>query len=229
MSSTNEERPVRILLADNHTMFRQSVASMLTRDGEVEVVGDADHGPQAVELAKETKPDLVIMQVERPPEKAAPEIQGILEASPDSRVIILSMHQDSQMVREVLGLGTSAYVHKSATIEELLQMIRHAAHGSPEQDSNRAVLAMPERMIEQIQKANDYNLTAREYEVFILAGRGLRNRQIASQLYLAESTVSRHLANIYAKMGVASRTEAVRKALGERWITQEDITEEETA
>lgn len=131
MGNSPRQQPIRVLLADNHAMFRQSVASMLSRDGEIEVVGDADHGPQAVELARETQPDLVIMQVERPPGKAAPEIQDILEASPDSRIIILSIHQDPRMVREMLELGTSAYVHKSATIEDLLRTVQHAAHGSP--------------------------------------------------------------------------------------------------
>lgn len=142
---TGERRPIRTLLADNHTMFRQALARMLSRGGEVEVVGDADHGPQAVELARKTKPDLVIMQVESLPEKAASEIRGILDASPDSRVIVLSIHQDPSMVRK--GMGASAYVHKNSTVEELLQMVRYAAEGSPMHETDRGVLGMPRRMI----------------------------------------------------------------------------------
>jgi AmiR/NasT family two-component response regulator len=101
-------RPVRLMLADNHAMFRQSVASMLSSDGEVEVVGDADNGPQAIEIAKQTRPEVIIMQVEREPEEAATEIRGMLEASPDSRVVVLTVHQDPTMVRRMAGLGTSA-------------------------------------------------------------------------------------------------------------------------
>jgi DNA-binding NarL/FixJ family response regulator len=108
-------RPVRVVLADNHTMFRQSVASMLSKDGEVEVVGDAENGPRAIDLAKDRRPDVIIMQVEQQPEEAAAEIRGMLEASPDSHIVVLTVHQDPRMVRRMVGLGTRAYVHKSAT------------------------------------------------------------------------------------------------------------------
>ena len=99
-------------------------------------------------------------------------------------------------MKEILGLGPSAYAHKSATVEELLQIARYATHGSPEQEENRAVLAMPERMIERLQKADDHGLSARQLELLILVSRGLSNRQIVSRLYLAESTVKRHFSNI---------------------------------
>ena len=223
---TNTEgrsRPVRVLLADNHAMFRQSVASMLSSDGEVEVVGDADNGPQAIEIAKETRPEVIIMQVESEPEEAATEIRGMLEASPESRVVVLTIHQDPRMVRRMAGLGTSAYVHKSATVEDLLGAVRQAAQGSSESERDYAVLGMEERMMEQVRKADDSGLSARELEVLVLAGQGLSNAQIASRLYLAEATVKRHLANVYPKLGVSSRVQAVSRAMSEGWITEEDI------
>jgi DNA-binding NarL/FixJ family response regulator len=223
---TNTEgrsRPVRVLLADNHAMFRQSVASMLSSDGEVEVVGDADNGPQAIEIAKETRPEVIIMQVEREPEEAATEIRGMLEASPESRVVVLTIHQDPRMVRRMAGLGTSAYVHKSATVEDLLGAVRQAAQGSSESDRDYAVLGMEERMMEQVRKADDSGLSARELEVLVLAGQGLSNAQIASRLYLSEATVKRHLANLYPKLGVSSRGGAVARALSEGWIAEGDI------
>ena len=223
---TNTEgrsRPVRVLLADNHAMFRQSVASMLSSDGEVEVVGDADNGPQAIEIAKETRPEVIIMQVEREPEEAATEIRGMLEASPESRVVVLTIHQDPRMVRRMAGLGTSAYVHKSATVEDLLGAVRQAAQGSSESERDYAVLGMEERMMEQVRKADDSGLSARELEVLVLAGQGLSNAQIASRLYLSEATVKRHLANLYPKLGVSSRGGAVARALSEGWIAEGDI------
>src|SRR5215217_5530165 len=162
---TNTEgrsRPVRVLLADNHAMFRQSVASMLSKDGTVEVVGDADNGPQAIELAKHTRPDVIVMQVEQEPEEAATEIKGMLEASPDSRIVVLTVYQDPRRVKEMVGLGTSAYVHKSATVEELLGTVRRATQGSPEGERDYAVVGMPERIMEQVVSADESGISARE-------------------------------------------------------------------
>ena len=215
--------PVRVMLADNHAMFRQSVASMLSKDGEVEVVADADNGSQAIELAKRTRPDVIIMQVEREPEEAATEIRGMLEASPASRIVVLTIHQDPRRVKEMVGLGTSAYVHKSATVEDLLGAVRRASQGPPEGEGAYAVVGMEERIMEQVRKADDSGVSARELEVLVLAGRGLSNAQIASRLYLSEATVKRHLANAYPKMGVSSRGVALSKALREGWITDGDI------
>lgn len=227
IDTEGRRRPVRVLLADNHAMFRQSVASMLSSDGEVEVVGDADNGPQAIEIAKETRPEVIIMQVEREPEEAATEIRGMLEASPKSRVVVLTIHQDPRMVRRMAGLGTSAYVHKSATVEDLLGAVRQAAQGSSESERDYAVLGMEERMMEQVRKADDSGLSARELEVLVLAGQGLSNAQIASRLYLSEATVKRHLANLYPKLGVSSRGGAVARAMSQGWIAEGDIVSPE--
>jgi DNA-binding NarL/FixJ family response regulator len=223
--SATEDRsgPVRVMLADNHAMFRQSVASMLAKDGEVVVVGDADNGPQAIEIAKQTRPEVIVMQVEQEPEEAATEIRGMLEASPDSRIVVLTAHQDPRMVRRMLQIGTSAYVHKSVTVEELLGTVRQATRDPSEDDGDFAVLGIAERMMDQVNKADDYGISARELEVLVLAGRGLSNRQIASRLHLSEATVKRHLANAYPKLGVSSRGEALSKGMGEGWITDRDI------
>jgi DNA-binding NarL/FixJ family response regulator len=212
------------MLADNHTMFRRSVASMLSKDGDVEVVGDAQNGPHAIDLAKEIRPDVVIMQVEQQPDAAATEIRGILEASPDSRIVVLTAHQDPRMVEQMVGLGTSAYVHKSATVEDLLGAVRKATQGSPQGERDYAVVGMAERVIGQVSTTEGSGLSAREFELLVLVARGLSNAQVASSLHLSEATVKRHLANIYEKIGVHSRIEATRKALGEGWISEADVT-----
>ena len=222
-------KPVRVMLADNHAMFRQSVASMLSSDGEVEVVGDAGSGPEAIEIAKRTRPDVVIMQVEQAPDEAATEIRGIIEASPASRVVVLTAHHDPRILEERLELGHGASVHKSATVQELLGAIRRTIGGSPERDGHYTVVGMPERMIGQVTTAEDHGISARELEVLVLVSQGLSNGQIASRLHLSEATVKRHLANAYPKLGVSSRGEATSKAMSEGWITERDITGPEGA
>ena len=217
--------PVRVMLADNHAMFRQSVASMLSKDGEVEVVADADNGHQAIDLAKQTRPDVIVMQVEQEPEETATEIRGMLKASPHSRIVVLTFHQDPRRVREMVGLGTSAYVHKSSTVEDLLGTVRKATQGPPEGESDSyAVVGMAERLIGQVSNAEASGLSARELELLVAVSRGLSNAGVAASLHISEATVKRHLANVYEKFGVHSRTEATRKALAEGWISEADIT-----
>jgi DNA-binding NarL/FixJ family response regulator len=224
-TENRSSRPVRVMLADNHVMFRQSVASLLSRDGDVEVVGDAGSGPHAIDLAKETRPDVVIMQVEQEPDAAATEIRGILEASPASRIVVLTVHNDPRRVKQMVGLGTSAYVHKSSTVEDLLGTVRKATQGPPEGESDSyAVVGMAERLIGQVSNAEASGLSARELELLVAVSRGLSNAGVAASLHISEATVKRHLANVYEKFGVHSRTEATRKALAEGWISEADIT-----
>src|SRR4051794_11384511 len=214
-------RPVRVMLADNHVIFRQLVANMPCKDGDVEVVGDANSGPHAIDLAKQTRPDVVIMEVEQQPDAAATEIRGILEASPESRIVELTVRNDPQVVGRMVGLGTSAYVHKSATVEDWLGAVRKAAtRGPPQGAGDYTVIGKAERLIVQVSAADASGLSVRELEVLALVARGLSNAQVASSLHLAEATVKRHLANIYEKIDVHSRTEAMRKALAEGWISE---------
>jgi DNA-binding NarL/FixJ family response regulator len=198
---------------------------MLSKDGDVEVVGDADNGAHAIDLAKETCPDVVIMEVEQQPDAAATEIRGILKASPASRIVVLTVYQDPRRVGQMVGLGTSSYVHKSATVDDLLGAVRKATQDSPQGERDYAVVGMDERLLGQVSKAEGSGLSARELELLVLVARGLSNVQVASSLHLSEATVKRHLANIYEKIGVRSRTEATSKALAEGWISEVDITD----
>jgi len=124
----------------------------------------------------------------------------------------------------MVGLGTSAYVHKSATVEDLLGAVRRATQGPPQGDGDYTVVGMAERLIGQVSTAESSGLSARELEVLVLVARGLSNARVASSLHLSEATVKRHLANVYERIGVHSRTEAVRKALKEGWIAEADVT-----
>jgi DNA-binding NarL/FixJ family response regulator len=212
------------LLADDHTMFRQGIASVLTDYGGIEIVGQTDNDDGAVELARRTLPDVVLMQVQMPISRAKENLRHMREAAdPPLKVVIVTMIENPRHVRELMDFGASAYIVKSASAEHLVATVR-AAILDPK--SKHAVVGMPLGMLEEAQKGSQGVLSVRELEILLLAAQGLSNRQIGESLHVAEGTVKRHLANTYEKMGVGSRGQATRKALFEEWITIQDVTED---
>ena len=221
----NRTTPVRVLLADDHTMFRQGLREMLSTDGAIEVVGQADNGEEAVALARRLRPDVVVLDVEMPVMGAEEAIGPLLRVSPPPGIVVVTMHDDPRLVRRLLAMGASAYLVKSASMQELISAVRTAAEAPEEggpSDEN-VVIVVPRSRLEKIEEGND-ELSHRELEVMLLVARGLSNRQVAQALHLSEATVKRHLANIYPKIGVSSRGEATRKALSEGWISALDLT-----
>ncbi len=222
---TVQDGPIRVLLADDHTMFRQGLKEMLSLDEDIEVVGEAENGAEAVELAGRALPDVVVLDVEMPVMGAREAIDRILRLSPPPRVVVVTMHDDQRLVRELLGRGASAYLVKSASMQELLAAVRAAAENPTGPQEENVVMVVPREAFEHAKMATeDGGLSPRELEILLLVARGLSNRQIAHSLRLAEATVKRHLANLYPKMGVSSRGEATSKALSEGWISAQDLT-----
>jgi DNA-binding NarL/FixJ family response regulator len=146
------------------------------------------------------------------------------EVSPPPKVVIVTMFEDPLYVRELMSVGASAYLVKSASAEHLIAAVRAAVF---DPNGENVVVGMPREMLEKTERGADGTISARELEILLLAARGLSNRQIAKKINVAESTVKRHLANAYNKMEVSSRGEAVRKALSEDWITIHEITQED--
>ena len=219
-----EERPIKVLLADDHTLFRQGLKEMLATDEGIEVVGEAENGEEALELAGEMLPDVLILDVDMPVMGAREVLERLTGIWPMPKVVVATMYDDPRLVRELLALGASAYLVKSASLEELLAAV-HAAAKSPEEpyDEN-VVLILPRETLEKVESETDEKFSARELEILLLVARGMSNRQIAQALMLSEATVKRHLANLYPKMGVNSRGEATSKALSEGYISTLDVT-----
>jgi len=213
--------PITVLIADDHTMFREGLARLLASYGGMEVVGSVANGELAVELAEKTKPDVVIMQVQVPFEKARASLVRIRAISPPPKVVVVTMFENPRYLREMMSLGTSAFLVKSASTEHLIGAIRAAVF---DPKGENVVVGMPRNLLEQARGGSRGVLSARELEVLLLAARGLSNQEIGENLYVAPATVRRHLANVYEKMGVHSRSEATRKALTEDWITISDVT-----
>jgi DNA-binding NarL/FixJ family response regulator len=224
MRGRSDSDLIRVLLADDHTMFRQGIASVLSEYGGIEIVGQADNDDGAVELARRTRPDVVLMQVQMPISRAKENLRRMREATdPPPKVVIVTMIEDPRHVRELMDLGASAYIVKSASAEHLVAAVR-AAILDPK--SKHVVVGMPLGLLEEADDGSQGVLSARELEILLLAARGLSNRQIGASLHVTEGTVKRHLANTYEKMGVGSRGQATRKALFEEWITIQDVTDE---
>ncbi len=217
-----ESRPIRVLLADDHTMFREGLAESLARYGGMEVVGETANDEGAVELARRTRPDVVIMQVQRPFERAKETLDKIRGISPPPKVVIVTMFEDPRMMRDFLKLGVNGYLLKSSSTSHLIGAVRAATLDPKE---GNVVVGMPRELLENADEGTGGVLSVRQLEILLLTARGLSNRQIAARLHIAEGTVKRHLANTYKKMEVGSRSEAARKALREEWITIEDVTE----
>ncbi len=222
-----EDGHIRVLLADDHTMFRQGLKEMLSTDEDVEVVAEADNGREAIDLARKTRPDVVILDVEMPVMGAAEAMDAMLELSPTPRILIVTMFDNPRLVRELLGRGASGYLVKSASLQELLAAVRAAARSPAGPGGENVILAVPREVLQRVEGRDEDEPSGRELEILLLAARGLSNRQIAASLTISEATVKRHLANLYAKMQVSSRGEATRKALSEGWFTARDVTYDE--
>jgi DNA-binding NarL/FixJ family response regulator len=216
--------PIRVLLADDHTMFRQGLAGILSSYAGMEVVAEVPNDGEALELAGELSPDVVVMQVQMPFERAVGTLREMRSFDEPPKVVIVTMFERPEYVRELTRVGASAYVLKTSSSEHLVAAVRVAVLDPA---SKNAVVGMPRKMIEDTEEGADSVLSARELEILLLAARGLSNQQISSSLQLAGATVKRHLANIYEKMGVSSRTEAAREALTREWITIEELTAED--
>jgi DNA-binding NarL/FixJ family response regulator len=222
-SETN--RPIRVLLVNDHTLFRQGLAGLLASYGGLEIIAQVPSDEEALRIAQEEKPDVVIMQVQMPFERVKESLLKMRNISPPApKVVLVTMFEEPRYVRKLMELGASAYMLKSASIEHLTGAVRAAVF---DPKAHHVVVGMPRAMLEEAEEESGGVLSAREMEVLLLVARGLSNRQIASSLIVSEATIKRHLANAYPKMGVSSRVEAVRKALFEHWITIDEVTRRE--
>jgi DNA-binding NarL/FixJ family response regulator len=214
--------PIRVLLADDHTMFREGLTRILASYGGLEVIAEVPNDAEALKLSRELSADVVIMQVQMPFERAKQTLKAMRSFPDPPKVVIVTMFESPRYLRGLTGVGASAYVVKTSSSEHLVAAVR-AAVLDPK--SENAVVGMPQNMLEGTEEGVESVLSARELEILLLTARGLSNHQIATSLHLAEATVKRHLANVYPKMGVGSRGEAAREALMREWITIEEVTQ----
>jgi DNA-binding NarL/FixJ family response regulator len=211
----------RVHLADDHTMFREGLQAILSSREGLEVVGSSSTGEEAAEQVRETKPDVIVTQLDMQPKTAEEIIEGLRKASPGSRIVILTLWDNLRYVQAISAMAIDAMMHKSSSADELLATIGAV---SSDPGGGNAVISIPRGLLQRLSDGPPGGLSEREIEVLVLAARGLSNRRIGEELHISEATVKRHLANVYEKIGVRSRNEAVRTALVEQWIGIHEIT-----
>jgi DNA-binding NarL/FixJ family response regulator len=206
---------ITILLVDDHTLVREGLREILETQGDLRVVGEAGDSATTVALAGQMRPDIVLLDIEIPGEKATVTVSQIRDVSPESRIIILSMYEGPQLVQALLAAGIRGYLLKSVHWQELTVAIR-----AVRADSDRIILGVSRESLRYVQQEPvPGTLSTREVEVLALVGQALSNGQIAARLGLTEATVKRHLRNIFLKLGAVSRLDAVNKA--KEWQRQQ--------
>lgn len=209
MKNKPAAQPIRVMLVDDHTMVRRGLSTFLKTFDDLELVGEADSGEAAIQLCGEVLPDVILMDMVLPTMDGAACTRVIRQKFPQVQVIALTSFKTGDLVRNALEAGAIGYLLKDVSADELVQAIRAAHVG-------RATLS-PEVAQTLVEAASQLppgpSLTARELDVLALMVEGLNNVQIAGKLTVSPSTIKSHVSNILAKLGVASRTEAVTLAL----------------
>jgi DNA-binding NarL/FixJ family response regulator len=192
----------RVLLVDDHRLVRAGLRSLLASAADIEVVGEAEDGAQALELAAATGPAVVLMDLSMPVLDGVAATRQLLTDRPDVRVVVLTSFSDRDRVRDALSAGAIGYVLKDCTPEELLSAVRAAALGHAPLDPRVAGALLPSSA------APGELLSQRETQVLRLVSKGLANKQIGRELGITERTVKVHLGNVFRRIGVGDRTSA---------------------
>jgi len=214
--------PVRVLIADDHRLFRQGLRQICEAVGRLEVVGEAENGEEAVELTRRLKPDVVLMDIRMPVIDGVEATRRITESVPSARIIILTMYRQDQYVFEAIKAGARGYLLKDIDEQELVDAVRAVHRGEALIDPGLATRLLEEfrRLSQSAAGAED--LTPGEMDVLRLVAQGLDNKSIADRLSLSERTITNRLSEIYQKLHVTSRTQAALLALRRGWASLEE-------
>ena len=206
---------IRVAIADDHAVVRQGLRTFLELQDDVEVVGEAADGAEAVELVARTEPDVVLLDLVMPGLDGIDAARQIREVSPETKVIVLTSYADDDNVFPAIRAGAAGYLLKDVAPQELADGVRRVQRG--EALLHPAIAARVMREVAEPGGGRE-ELTAREVEVLRLVARGLQNKQIARELVISERTVKAHVANILAKLDLADRTQAAVYAVRERLV-----------
>ena len=211
-----ESQTIHVVLADDHAVVRKGIREFLEDEGDITVLAEAADGEEALAYVQEHKPDVVVLDIQMPGRGGIDVTRALRSAGDQVAILILTAYDDDPYIMAGIQAGANGYVLKSATPEEIVRAVRAVHEGQSAVDPTVATKLMAYLAGQQKASASDASietLTQRELEVLASVAKGLTNRAIGHQLGISDRTVQGHLANIYGKMGVSSRTEAVMTAV----------------
>jgi NarL family two-component system response regulator LiaR len=212
----NTSQTIRVMLVDDHNVVRSGLATFLRAYEDLELVGEAKNGLEAVNLCHQKKPDVVLMDLMMPEMDGIAATRAILEDFPDTKIIAMTSFEEEDLVQGVLAAGAISYLIKNVTSDELAKAIRDAASGKSTLSPEAArVLIQATRPTKQ----PSFDLTEREQEVLNLVVQGNSNQQIADALVISIATVKAHISSILSKLQVSSRAEAIAYAIKHKLVT----------
>ncbi|HEX5837663.1 MAG TPA: response regulator transcription factor [Anaerolineales bacterium] len=210
--------PIKLMIADDHRLFREGIKALLAITDDIEIVGEAEDGETTIEKCEELQPDVILMDINMPGLNGIQATARILEKQPQTRIVMLTMLEDDASVFHAMRAGARGYLLKGADPQEVLSVIRAVAEG-------QALFgpAIAERLLNYFKElgtkpslprpGTDFQeLTERELEVLRLISQGRNNQEIAHQLFLSPKTVRNHITNIFSKLQVADRAQAIVRA-----------------
>jgi NarL family two-component system response regulator LiaR len=216
MGTMNTLQPIQVMVVDDHNVVRSGLATFLRAYEDLELVGEAQNGQEAVSLCRQKQPDVILMDLMMPEMDGIAATRTILADYPDIKIIAMTSFEEEKLVRGVLAAGAISYLLKNVTSDELAKAIRDAVSGRSTLSHEAArVLVQSIRPTEQ----PTYNLTDREMEVLSLVVQGNSNQQIADTMIISLATVKAHISNILSKLQVASRSEAIAYAIRHKIVS----------
>jgi DNA-binding NarL/FixJ family response regulator len=221
MSMGKSHRPARLIIADDHSLARESLRDMLVDEPDMEVVGEAANGRESLALCSRLRPDLVLMDVRMPQMDGLAATREIKREFPHIIVMMVTMHENADYLLEALRAGAGGYILKDALEHEVVAAVRQVLNGESPLDTELAARLLMRLASESDERESSLQgpqkhegvLTPREIEVLELLKLGLTNMQIGQELFISALTVKRHVENIIIKLGVSDRTQAVVRAL----------------
>jgi DNA-binding NarL/FixJ family response regulator len=216
--------PIRALIVDDHALFRRGLEMVLAAEDDIELVGEASDGTEAVQKAGESLPDVVLMDIRMPRSSGIEACRAMKEVAPSSKIVMLTISDEEEDLFEAIRAGASGYLLKDIPLDEVAEVVR-AVHGGQSliNPSMAAKLltefaTLAKRDEERVEQVPAPKLTDREMQVLKLVARGMNNRDIAKELFISENTVKNHVRNILEKLQIHSRMEAVMIAVREKLI-----------
>ncbi|MCB1033027.1 MAG: response regulator transcription factor [Acidobacteria bacterium] len=209
-TGSSAETRKRVVLCDDHPVFRAGLRALLQKERDILLVGEASSAREALELVRHLGPDVLVLDIEMEGSSGMEVAEQLFHQPTSTRILVLSAHDDEHYVRELVALGVSGFLTKEEVGEKVVEAIRAVAEGKEGWMSRRVAVRM--MSLQRFEQSEKRLLSRREVEILQYVARGRVNKEIASGLSLSSCTVKNHLANIFEKLGVHSRVEAVLAA-----------------